>query len=172
MVTSAQLKANRQNACKSTGPKSEKGKNMARQNSLKHGLLSQNLIIKDEQKKDLDHFRACIFNALDPQGSMEELLVEKIINTVWRLRRLTQVESEILEAKDCIYINRMVSEAFRIGSKTLLNLSRYESSLERNFYKVIHELQRLQAMRLGKPVLAPIAIDVSHEQLNEIGFVS
>ena len=80
---------------------------------------------------------------------MEELLVEKIINTVWRLRRLTQVESEILEAKDCIYISRMVSEAFRSGSKSLLNLSRYESSLERNFYKAIHELQRLQAMRLG-----------------------
>jgi hypothetical protein len=49
---------------------------------------------------------------------------------------------------------------------------RYESSLERSFYKAIHELQRVQAMRMGQPVLAPIALDININDINEGGFVS
>lgn len=42
----------------------------------------------------------------------------------------------------------------------MTNLSRYESIIEKSFYKALHELQRLQGMRLGQPVMAPIAIEV------------
>ena len=38
MATDAQINANRRNAAKSTGPKTEKGKAKARLNALKHGL--------------------------------------------------------------------------------------------------------------------------------------
>lgn len=38
-------------------------------------------------------------------------------------------------------------------------LGRYESMLEKAFYRAFHELQRLQAMRLGHPVVLPIAVD-------------
>ena len=51
-------------------------------------------------------------------------------------------------------------------------LSRYESSLEKSFYKAIHELQRVQAIRMGQPVLAPIALDINVSGINEVGFVS
>lgn len=51
-------------------------------------------------------------------------------------------------------------------------LSRYESSLEKSFYKAIHELQRVQAMRMDQPVLAPIALDININDINEGGFVS
>src|SRR5438132_62932 len=38
MATEKQIEANRQNAQKSTGPKSDEGKEQSRANSLKHGL--------------------------------------------------------------------------------------------------------------------------------------
>lgn len=51
-------------------------------------------------------------------------------------------------------------------------LSRYESSIEKSFHKAIHELQRVQAMRMGQPVLAPIALDINVNDVNATGFVS
>ena len=42
----------------------------------------------------------------------------------------------------------------------LEKVGRYETHLERSFYKALHELQRLQAARSGQAVAAPIAVDV------------
>jgi hypothetical protein len=42
----------------------------------------------------------------------------------------------------------------------LSNLERYETTLFRSSTKVLHELQRLQAMRAGERVPAPAALDV------------
>ncbi len=40
-------------------------------------------------------------------------------------------------------------------------LSRYETTLERNLYKALHELQRLQAVRhAGGSVSPPVAVEV------------
>lgn len=45
-------------------------------------------------------------------------------------------------------------------TETLEKIQRYEAHLSRQFHRDLHELQRLQATRLGHPVAAPIAIDV------------
>jgi hypothetical protein len=45
-------------------------------------------------------------------------------------------------------------------TESLEKIQRYESHLSRQFHRDLHELQRLQAARLGHPVAAPIAIDV------------
>ena len=37
---------------------------------------------------------------------------------------------------------------------------RYETFLDNGFYKASHELQRLQAFRLGKRANVPVALDV------------
>jgi hypothetical protein len=56
-------------------------------------------------------------------------------------------------------------------TETLQKIQRYESHLSRQFHRDLHELQRLQAMRLGHPVAIPIAIDVdvSTESKSEPG---
>lgn len=46
------------------------------------------------------------------------------------------------------------------NENALAKLSRYETSLERSFYKALHELQRLQAARHGRDVPLPMAMDV------------
>lgn len=42
----------------------------------------------------------------------------------------------------------------------LATLHRYESTIERSLFKALHELQRIQAMRLGVSAALPIALDV------------
>jgi hypothetical protein len=60
-----------------------------------------------------------------------------------------------------------VAESFHTAAATLSNLERYETAPFRAFTRMLHELQRLQAMRAGKPVAAPAVLDVdvniSHE---------
>ena len=44
--------------------------------------------------------------------------------------------------------------------RELATVGRYEAHLERSLYKALHELQRLQAARQGRPVAAPVVVDV------------
>lgn len=173
MTTTKQVAANRKNALQSTGPRTIKGKIQASQNALKHGLLSQNLIVRAETRAELETFSQRLYTTLCPQGMMEELLVEKIVNAAWRLRRVTAVEQEIFNKENNFYGLTTLEECFRgMNGSCIHTLSRYESTLERNLYKAIHELQRIQAMRLGQT--GPTAITVEMHSLSEaeIGFVS
>jgi hypothetical protein len=46
------------------------------------------------------------------------------------------------------------------GTNALATLSRHETSIERSFFKTLHELERRQAMRQGKEVPLPLAVDI------------
>jgi len=161
MTSVAKTRANKQNALKSTGPQTALGKEISSKNSLTHGLLSKDLIIRKEKPKELESFKNNIYESLHPEGSIEELLVEKIINAAWRLRRILQIENELFR-KDGYTGWESLNQAFRGGDgECMKRLSRYEAMLERNFYKAFHELQRIQGIRTGQNVLAPIAVEIN-----------
>jgi len=40
-------------------------------------------------------------------------------------------------------------------------LLRYEGAIERQFYKALHQLERIQRLRAGDPVPAPVDVDVN-----------
>jgi hypothetical protein len=161
MSSQAQIDANRLNAQKSTGPRTPEGRAAVRLNGVKHGLTAQTLVLKDESESD---FHA-IFDSLEaefqPSTPIEELLVSQLAMATWRLRRLYHTESAFL----CVsaidlklifenYTNldpnqrlAIVVDRDAIGPHTLDKFCRYESRLERSFYRALHELQRLRAQR-------------------------
>ena len=51
MTCNKQARANRRNARKSTGPKTQKGKAVVRLNALKHGLLPQEVLLPNEDER-------------------------------------------------------------------------------------------------------------------------
>ena len=53
MSTTAQIKANRQNSKKSTGPQTVEGKATVSQNAVKHGLFTDS-VIKGENQADYE----------------------------------------------------------------------------------------------------------------------
>jgi hypothetical protein len=93
MTTKRQINANRQNAKRSTGPKTPEGKANVRYNAMQHGLLAEAALLPDEDEATFRSFSERIIRELTPTGEMESMLVEQIINTLWRLRRLSQVEA-------------------------------------------------------------------------------
>ncbi len=54
MASKEQIKANRENAKKSTGPRTNSGKARTAKNALKHGLLAQDAVLPGEDPADFD----------------------------------------------------------------------------------------------------------------------
>ena len=94
-LSARRLAANRQNARKSTGPRSERGKAVASQNARTHGLLSSCVVVDWSGFEDPENFRILresLLKDLRPEGALEELHVEKIAVGFWRLQRMWGLE--------------------------------------------------------------------------------
>jgi hypothetical protein len=95
MTSDKQAQANRRNALKSTSPKTPEGKAAVRHNATKHGLLSQEVLLPEEDAAALEELGERLRAELQPVGELEGMLVDRIIAAYWRLRRLGRVEAGI-----------------------------------------------------------------------------
>ena len=95
MTSDRKAEANRQNALKSTGPKTPEGKAAVRHNALKHGLLAEEVLLPGEDEDALRELSERLRAELQPEGELENLLVDRITAATWRLRRLGRVEAGI-----------------------------------------------------------------------------
>ncbi len=149
MTNKKKITANQANALKSTGPRTTEGKAIASQNAVKHGILSKAAIVEGEAIEVYEAFRTSIFDDLQPIGAMEQLLAEKIAHCSWRLRRSSHAEAQLFGQKASNQYNpTAVLDLFSgLEAQKLHNLFRYESALEKHFYRSLKELQQLQALR-------------------------
>jgi hypothetical protein len=97
MTSNAQVRANQQNAQKSTGPKSLDGKQKVGGNRITHGILSTKLLLVGEDGQDYQALLGDLQVQLRPVGVLELSLVEKIAVTLWRQRRLVGAETASIE---------------------------------------------------------------------------
>ncbi len=94
MTTTKQTKANRKNATKSTGPKTTNGKLVVAQNAIKHGLNSNApVVLTTETWEEWESFRSELYADLAPQGALEQVLAERIVQAAWRLQRVVRYEA-------------------------------------------------------------------------------
>ena len=95
--TFRQAESNRRNCRKSTGPRTAAGKAASRMNAVKHGILSGMVVVRglriQEHEEEYEGLRKRCFESLAPVGPVEEMLVERIVMTQWRLRRVVLAET-------------------------------------------------------------------------------
>src|SRR5258707_14526777 len=84
MTSIKQLEANRGNAVKSTGPRSEAGRQRSRCNALRHGLTAETVIAALEHKDDYQAFVAQIAADYQPRSAVETELVSRLAALLWR----------------------------------------------------------------------------------------
>src|SRR6266550_5269647 len=96
MTSLRQIEANRQNALKSTGPKTEAGKQQSRRNALRHGFTAETVIEPLEHPDDYRTFEDAIVSEYLPQTPVEQELVHRLASLFWRLRRATSIETGLL----------------------------------------------------------------------------
>ena len=97
MTSYRQIEANRRNALKSTGPKTEAGKQASRRNAVRHGLTAETVIGVLEDAEDYKTFEAAITADYDAQSAVERELVLRLASVLWRLRRATTMETGLFE---------------------------------------------------------------------------
>ena len=242
-VTDKQLAANRANALASTGPRTPAGIAQSRWNALKHGALSKAVIPpgleRFESRPAFDELFDVLRDELAPATAMEEMLVERIVTSYWRLGRLLRAEAATVADRQLrwtqdpfrlILGERSPATALQTLSRQVENLSsalgkkdrlrssmaaedprwrdasddevkaaaqtllahlrrqlaeeearleaqerdlrtvppldqalqfaRYETTLERQIYRALEALERLQRLRAGEALPAPLHLSV------------
>ena len=162
MSTNAQIKANRKNAKKSTGPRTKEGKSRVATNALKHGLLARDIVLPSEDPADFDSQLAALEADIQPANSLEFELVRQIADAQWRMRRLTRLETGFIAAS--VADKRRLTEKYHperlrpgydgetqlLGSamldrtQALVHLARYDGHLSRRFFRAVKQLADLR----------------------------
>jgi hypothetical protein len=84
MISDKQLEANRRNAKRSAGPRTEEGKKVAALNARRHNLTGQVTAMTEADRIMHDAFSAAIVESLAPEGAMETQLAQRIATDSWR----------------------------------------------------------------------------------------
>jgi hypothetical protein len=97
MTSLRQIESNRRNAQRSIAPKTQDGKQRASQNAVRHGLTAETVIGPLEDPADYRAFEQAVTTAYDAETAVERELVLRLASLLWRLRRVTSVETGLLQ---------------------------------------------------------------------------
>ena len=97
MSTEEQINANRQNAQKSTGPKTDEGKAVVSKNAIKHGLFAAEAVITGEDPAVYEAYHDQFLAEWKPVGMVESMLAERIVSLSWRLQRAERMQNQVMD---------------------------------------------------------------------------
>lgn len=163
MATEAQLRANRRNAQRSTGPRTDQGKQRARYNALKHGLTSLHVVLPGEEDFTYVELRGDLFRQYDPRNPAETFLVDQLAQNWWRLNRSRRYETGMLSKLD-------VENGEGPTNADFDHHRRYEAAIERAYYRAYDRIERIVRNRPAPEPDLSEADDAEEDNL--IGSVS
>src|SRR5271165_458848 len=140
MATANQFAANKANAQKSTGPRTDEGKAASSKNLLSHGFMSAATVIAGE---DPEEFRALLIDfALEfkPETVTEQILIEKMATNQWLSLRAFRLQS-------IVFLNQSLQKDQFGIPKDLGLLIRYQTTADRAFHRAHNELVKAQKER-------------------------
>jgi hypothetical protein len=91
--------ANRDNARKSTGPRTEAGKARSSRNALRHGFYAESVAIGDQEKQEFESFSDTLIRDLNPRDMTEFTQIERIAALQWRIGRIQKAQTALLETE-------------------------------------------------------------------------
>jgi hypothetical protein len=158
-ISPLQLIANQLNAQKSTGPRTESGKNIAKFNARRHGLTGQFFCMSEGDEIAWNGFQTNILSDLKPVGAYETQLAISVAQDQWRLNRSRGIEHNLYgqghdEFADTtaacspnVQAASTMADTFREGERTFANIALYETRIHRMIAKNEKRLKELQAER-------------------------
>lgn len=159
-LSEAKLEANRRNALKSTGPRTRKGKKKSKYNALKHGLTAKTLLLPGlENPKDFKRVLRGFLNDLDPKGTLEKTLVQRLAADFQRIQRVCRVERAAFvrpkkRARELPSNEMAAQRKKRLRGPLKIDgfgpidlLLRYQAGPVRDFDRTLKTLQGVQQLR-------------------------
>jgi hypothetical protein len=151
MATNKQIVANQQNAKKSTGPRTARGKRISSRNALKSGLFAELLLLPDDDVEEFRRLRAELHDEWRPVGPSEKRLVERLLALFWKQRRFCRAESGLFTMfRQCPEgVGGVASALAKDGRETeaFTRVLRMDGAVERSIATTMRTLQGLQKER-------------------------
>ena len=157
MASQAQIEANRKNAQRSTGPRTPAGKAKVALNALAHGLTAAKVVAGQEDGPLFEALRAQLQREWRPGSILEVMLVDRMAELIWQLRRVAGVEVQVLEnmpkrrppgvKAENFGLAEAMAKDFAKPNPTLMRVQMYQGRLERALHRTLAELRRLQIER-------------------------
>ena len=203
MASARQVAANRRNASLPRGPLSAEASAAIRENAVKHGLTAKHVVMQHEDYADYQELRASITMEYQPRTPQEHRYADQIAQNYWRLLRCRRVETATFEnrlatLKDRLQIDPKqpidndegISICMSNEGRDFDTLRRYETTIERAWYRAISQLRAAQKERreyeaaeaeedaynppledtiAKRHASSPLANEVTQPKLSEIG---
>ena len=145
MASIAQINANRANAQRSTGPKTEEGKAKSSRNRLSHGFLSNTRFLFDEDSEEFFALLNDLIGEYQPATPTEQFMVEDMAHNRWVSGRAIRIQHDLLNRN---YKNMAGELSISPDVDRQLPLFiRYQTTADRAFHKAHTELVKAQKER-------------------------
>jgi hypothetical protein len=152
---------NRENSLKSTGPKTDAGKQRSSLNALRHGLTGHVVVMPGDDLAAYQTFTARLHKDFQPSGEHETILVQSIADDYWRLNRAKAMEDNLYalalhEQADSVTDNPelhsalVIARSFRDNTKAIATLSLHQNRIARGIERNVEMLRKIQAERKEK----------------------
>jgi hypothetical protein len=153
MTTPFQVRANRANARRSTGPRTAAGKARSSLNALKHGLYATTAVLPGESAPDWRAHREGVLISLGAQGVLQTELADRVALALWRLRRVGPCDAVAA-------VRELPADGRPPKDGDLLDkVIRYEAHLWLQALRALEALERLQEIRDRQPALTAFQVD-------------
>jgi hypothetical protein len=136
VISERQQQANRQNAQKSTGPKTPEGREAVRFNALTYGLRTRETILERENAREYSELWDELDAEWQPQTRTERIYLETMVTSQWLLKRIAESEQQI-------YTIANVEQRF----KMLAYVYKMRAQLERSFRTAVADMKQSQKER-------------------------
>ncbi|MDQ6758944.1 MAG: hypothetical protein M3Z32_03630 [Acidobacteriota bacterium] len=160
-ASAVQILANRKNSALSTGPRTPAGKQRVSLNAVRHGLTSQVVVLAHE---DMEAYQALVQDTVKlwaPTGIHEQRLVQRLVDTDWRLHRCPSLEHGLFAADPgvdpvsagpaqddpALQATLNAAQVLRADYKVLESIGRHETRLSRLYQSTLKELREVQQER-------------------------
>ncbi|HZU27839.1 MAG TPA: hypothetical protein VFA04_20075 [Bryobacteraceae bacterium] len=165
MSSERRIRASRENGAKSRGPKTPEGKLRSSRNAMKHGLLSEIIVLPTEPAERFLQLSTELEEEFRPSTPFQRLQVESIAACAWRIRRVWALEKTAYKYEAGLMgpcqlpPDEKTYRSFRAMAdftRALELLSRYESRYERQMaraYKTLRDYNPEDAPNEPNPTI-------------------
>jgi hypothetical protein len=146
VISERQQQANRQNAQKSTGPKTPEGREAVRFNALTYGLRTRETILERENAREYSELWDELDAEWQPHTRTDRIYLETMVTSQWLLKRIAESEQQIYTIANFEHRFKMLAYVYKMRAQ-----------LERSFRTAVADMKQSQKERKAVQTQPPQA---------------
>ena len=159
MTSQRKLDSARANGARSHGPVTAEGKQISSHNGIRHGILTQTVVLEGESKERFEELHSALIAEFQPRSTAESALVETMSIARWRHMRTLGIQKAGFDLEmsrqppkaSAAHRAALVFKNLADSSRSLDLLHRYETSFDRQFSRALSLLLKLRQHNPSEP---------------------